>query len=76
MGMSKERQGEIALALIEHRLKKQPMPAPADFRRELGNLSKDIGVSADDLVMFYETILPKLLGTMLGRSKVSLTTSD
>jgi len=74
--LTKERMGEIALKLVEQRLMKSSMPAPADFRRELGNAAKEIDVDLEDLISFYEAFLPKVLGKMLGRKSVSLVTSD
>ena len=74
--MDKQRQGEIALKLIELKMMKSPMPAPNDFMRELGNVAKDIGEDVETMREFYEAMLPKMIGRMLKCSSVSLKTSS
>lgn len=73
-GMSEKRMGEIALMLVKHRLMKSALPAPNDFRREIGNVAKEIGVDQTDLLMLYEVLLPEIIGKMLGYERVSMTT--
>ncbi len=74
--MDEKRRGEIALKLIESQMMKKQLPAASDFNRELGNAAKDIGEDAETLKQFYEFLLPKVIGRMLGRRSVSLATSD
>ena len=74
--MNEQRQGQIALKLVERQMMKSQMPAPNDFMRELGNVAKDIGEDVETMREFYETMLPKMIGRMLKRSSVSLTTSN
>ncbi|OGI69964.1 hypothetical protein A3A09_02380 [Candidatus Nomurabacteria bacterium RIFCSPLOWO2_01_FULL_42_20] len=42
--LSKERQGEIALLLLKRQLRKTQISAPADLKRDLGNIAKEIGI--------------------------------
>ncbi len=71
--MNAQRQGEIALLLIRKQLTKRGLPGEG-FRRELGNAAKDIKVEPHELEAFYERQLPFIIGEMLGRKNVSLTT--
>lgn len=73
--MNEKRQGEIALKIVKHKLFKNGLPGDG-FQRDLGNAAKEIGISVEELRQFYETILPEILGRLLGRKSVSLTTSD
>ena len=74
--MDEKRRGEIAIKLVEAMMMKRQMPAPNDFMRELGNVAKEIGEDTETLKQFYETLLPKMIGRMLGRKSVSLKTSN
>lgn len=72
--MDEKRQGEIALKLVQNKIIKSEMPSAANFLRELGNIAKEIGEETDTMKVFYESaILPKLIGTMLGRVGVTIT---
>lgn len=73
--MDEKRQGEIALKLVKQRLMKGGLPGDG-FQRELGNIAKEIDVPIGELRDFYEALLPMLIGSLLGRKKVSLRTSD
>ncbi len=72
--MTEERQGQIAVMLIKQRLKKMGIPGGLD--REMGNIRKELGLSKHEIQSFYEAILPEVLGDILGRKRVSLTTGD
>lgn len=74
--MNKQRQGEIALALIKLRMAREGLPRPDVFAREIGNISAETKIPKQELVAFFEALLPEFLGRMLGRQSVSLTTSD
>ena len=74
--MDEKRKGEIALKILETMLMKRQIPAPNDFMRELGNVAKEIGEDTETLKQFYEALLPKMLGRMLGRKSVSMTSSN
>ena len=74
--LSKERLGEIALKLVKAHAMKRELPAPEDFRRDVGSAAKEIGEDTDTLIVFVEAIMPELIGKMLGRKSVSLKTSN
>jgi hypothetical protein len=73
--MDEKRQGEIALKVVKQKLFKSGLPGDGS-QRELGNIAKELGIELEELKQFYEAILPEFLGRILGRKKVSLTTSD
>jgi hypothetical protein len=73
--MDEAEQGRIALKMIKQNLKETSFPAPKDFRRELGNVAKKIDEAPETLLQFYIELLPEILGTMLGCSRVGITTS-
>lgn len=74
--MSESRKRDIALRMVEHVMLRRQLPAPNDFMREIGNTAKDIGVDIETLKKFYEALLPKIIGRMLGRKNVSVTSSN
>jgi hypothetical protein len=71
--VDEKRRGEIALKLIAAQLMKKSMPAPNDFGRDLGNAAAEIGEPLQDLRDFYQSLLPRMIGKMLGCSEVSVT---
>lgn len=71
--MDTQRQGEIALLLVRKQLTKRGLLGEG-FRRELGNAAKDLGVEPHELEAFYEKQLPFIIGEMLGRKDVLITT--
>ena len=73
--MDEKRLGEIALKIVKHKLHKSGLPGDG-FQRDLGNSAKEIGISVEELRQFYETLLPEILGRLLGRTNVSLLTND
>jgi hypothetical protein len=74
--LSGERMGEIALKMVKRQAMDREFPSPNDFRREIGNYAKDIDETTETLVDFFEAILPDILGKMLGRKSVSITTTN
>jgi hypothetical protein len=76
MVMNVTRQQEIALKLVEAMLIKKGITNITDFRREAGNIAKEIGIELPELIKFYEAMLPKVIGRMLGYGTVSLTCSN
>ena len=73
--MSKERQGEIALLAVKKTLAKNGLKGD-HFRRDLGNEAKELGVSVEELTEFYRSLLPEILGSMLGVGQVGLTIGE
>ncbi len=73
--MSKARQGEIALIILAKDLVKRGIPGEG-FRRDIGNASKDLGISKDELLSFYVGLLPMVIGAVLGVKDVGVTIGD
>ncbi len=73
--MSKERQGEIALIILTKELVKRGIPGEG-FRRDIGNASKDLDISKDELLSFYTELLPEVVGGVLGVKDVSVIIGD
>ncbi|HRH27127.1 MAG TPA: hypothetical protein PLZ99_03165 [Parcubacteria group bacterium] len=76
MAMTEQRRMEIALLLVEQKILDTGLVGGGGDRlkRDLGNLGPRIGVSTDELLAFYETFLPKIIGKTFGYSQVSLVT--
>ncbi len=73
--MDKARQGEIALQLLITYAGKSGIPGAEELKRKLGNVSKDTGISKEELTAFGDAILPNVLGRIFGYKSVSLETS-
>jgi hypothetical protein len=53
--MDETRKGEIALAVLRSIARKRGVTInPSQSKRELGNLSKEIGMPIDELLIFYK----------------------
>lgn len=63
--MTPQRQGEIALKLIRHRLRRMM----GDAVREMGNIAKECGISLDELKQFVGPTLREALDECLGSKK-------
>lgn len=59
--MDQIRQGEIALKLIKHRIRKQGIQLSKSTMREFGNLAKEINVSIEELKQFTRPLLQELI---------------
>jgi hypothetical protein len=59
--MDQVRQGEIALLLVKHLIRKRGIMVSRDNMRDLGNTAKAIGVSLDELKQFAKPIIQELL---------------
>jgi len=72
--LSKERMGEIAFALLMEKLKADGgVKIGPNLRRQLGQLSKDTGISPEELEAFSKEILVRMIGMAYGKGHVSLT---
>ncbi len=65
MKLSKERKGEIALAALKYQLKNKDIKINSDVKRGLGNLSKETGISLEELMVFAKEILNEALNEAL-----------
>jgi len=73
--MTEDRRKEIALKIVEQLATEKGIPGGDQLRRDLGNMAKNIGVQTEELMGFYESLLPKVIGRIFGYQQVGLTTS-
>jgi hypothetical protein len=59
--MDPKRQGEIALKLVKHLLRKRGITLSHDNMREFGNVAKAIGVTVEELRQFAKPLMQELL---------------
>jgi hypothetical protein len=55
------RKGQIALLFLKHHLREKGVRLTPNFRREVGNLAKAIGISLDEAMEFIEAIVRELV---------------
>ncbi len=61
--LTPEREGQIALKVLRHIYRKKGMGTlnPIEFKREMGNLAKSLGIETDELMQFAEKITRELI---------------
>ena len=70
MALSTEKQGEIALALVKEKLRKdRRIPDVQGFKRDLGNVSKRMGFSKEELVEFAILLVEELTKEFISEVK-------
>jgi len=70
MELKKERQGEIALAILKEKFRKdRRLPEVESFKRELGNVSKKIGFSKEELTEFMILLVKELTEEFISEVK-------
>ena len=55
--LSKERQGEIALLFLKHKLQRDGVMLSPSIHREIGNVAKALGISVEEAMEFAEMIV-------------------
>jgi len=55
--MNKERQGEIALLFLKHRLQTDGVRLTPNIHRDIGNTAKALGISVNEAMEFVEIIV-------------------
>jgi hypothetical protein len=76
MALTEARRGQIALALLKARLRKEGFRLSSSGRRELGAEAANIGVPVEELEQFVLDLLPELIGNALGYENVSMTVGN
>ena len=73
--LTKERKHEIGYLLFKHKVQEERFPIRShdEMRRQLGVLSKEVGIPAEELEQFILELLPDLIGNMFGWSSCSIT---
>ena len=76
--LTDERRGEIALALVKHKLRQSGVKISPDYKREVCQWAKDIGIPEDEALVFYEELVRSLVDDAFasgGSSRVRVTRS-
>ena len=58
--LTKERMGEIALTLFKEKFRTKERTFDRGFKKELGNIAKNTGITLGELVEFRKTIIKEL----------------
>lgn len=74
--MTEDRRKEIALLIVEQMAIERGVPGSEVFKRDIGNTAQKIEVPTHELMTFYESMVPKVLGRVFGYQVVSLTMSE
>jgi len=62
MALSKERTGEIALAMLFTRLEQEGFTLkPREVRRDLSNLARKLSINVDELTDFFDFIIKEMV---------------
>ncbi len=70
MTLSKEKRGEIALAILKEKFRKdRRVPDAQGFKRELGNSSKKTGFSKEELTEFTILLVKELTEEFISEVK-------
>lgn len=67
--MDEARKGQIALLVLKKKLRDEGIRIKPDFRREAGNLAKDLGISVEEIVEFYESLIRELVEETFSKPK-------
>ena len=55
------RKGQIALAYLKNKLREEGVRLTPNFRRQVGNTAKAIGISTEEAMEFTESIIRELV---------------
>lgn len=67
--ISKERAGEIALAILKDKSRNDRVPDLNDLKRSLGNASKTLGIPPEELLSFWIKIYSELFSSLLAEAE-------
>lgn len=67
--ISKERMGEIALAILKQKVREDRIPNIQNLKREIGNDSKEIRISKEDLLSFWVGIYSEVFSEIISTAK-------
>lgn len=71
--MDPKRQGEVALKLVRHFLRKRPISLSQESMRELGNVAKAIGLSVEELMQFAKPLMQEVMDECFVDSGIKIT---
>lgn len=69
--LDKKRMGEIAYAILKHKYRKEGLRLNPDFRRDIGNQAKDLGIPKDELMAFVEHVVREMVDEMFAKPEES-----
>ncbi len=58
--MDPKRQGEIALMFLKHKLREEGVRLTPNFKRQIGNTAKAVGITTEEATNFVEIIVREL----------------
>jgi hypothetical protein len=64
--MDEKRMGEIALAVLRDRIRREPVHLGPNYKRELGNAAKRLNISQDEMKLFARTLIEEAIEETLG----------
>ena len=70
--MTEERRKEIALMIVEQSVIESGIKGAQQVRQDAGNQAKKLNLQTQELMDFYELLVPKFLGRVFGYSSVRL----
>ncbi|MEI6650278.1 MAG: hypothetical protein WCL23_02455 [Candidatus Moraniibacteriota bacterium] len=70
--LSKERKGEIAYVLIGLKLKREGLRLTPSFKREMGDIAKEVDIPFEELLQFTEEITRKLVDEIFTKPKFKI----
>ena len=70
--MDKTRMGEIALLYIKFQLKEKGVRLNPNFKREVGKLAKDIGITLEEALEFHEKIVRGIVEEVFAKQEAPI----
>jgi hypothetical protein len=67
--ISKERAGEIALAILKDKARNDRVPDVNDLKRSLGNASKTLEIPPEELLSFWIKIYGEIFSEVLSKAE-------
>ena len=67
--MDANRKGQIALLIIKHQLGEKGVQLTSNFRRRIGNLAAQIGVSTNEAMEFAQEIITEMMNEAFAKSE-------
>jgi len=74
MALTEGRRGQIALAIVKSKFRRDGLRLSSSARRELGSTAYEIGVPIEELEEFVLDLLPEMISEAFGYDRVSVTT--
>lgn len=69
--MQKARKGEIAVLVLKYKLSREGVRLGPDFRRDVGNTAKAIGISFDEAMEFVEEMVREQVEELFAKKSMT-----